>query len=754
MSDALEQDSWHERVLAAIAHVHGYWGGNEFGILHCPGGTMCHLTAAVAALFDPDLVFWYDKRPTKGYAKDLRFDVWSPFHSHWVVESVAESIQDLQITREFDSDFVVASGEFAQTPGWEYWSVPPGDPFRRKVPKVDALEDTRRWTVFDSGERYRGRLVRVKPRAEIGYCLTFPWCEKDSRRTLRLASNFGLPPDEQGWVRHSVDGEEFDLPPGFQTPAHVASEGILVRSYGMKGRAVVVCGKLASDYCAYYTLDKCLSRVAWVNDSTEVDRLLKECDGLQDVTSVHLVGTAAQECLRVARQGDYRCKILFANGAEAVEGLRRHDSFVSGSRALHLVAFSEGVSEAAAQPIVPPVFGLDGLANEGGIWISASDVEGYSPPSTREMAEATWFRLWRSKFGKSLDEWCGLRFARGHQRAIVQSAPHDPSVPVGWVVLSDVEVIGTRIYPKYRLAAPASGAGATMDRAVRVAGDIRSLARIFADKVECSFVNEILRCGSGGAGKGADKLGWRSASRKQHVLSLRDLQRVAEREGAPPKYGMDAILRLVDLGILERGFCLQCLSCGAGDWYHESAVLRSFSCYSCGAEQRLGPASFCIPPERSPEPVFMYALAEPIRRIRVDNGYVTALALAKVMGADLNDSGSRFVVAERAVFQGERQLMEVDFIALMDDRLILGECKTCESGKRQPDVEKKQLERYAKLAGDTGAAEVVFATDSVDGWSDGVKDRCKRVLGGEASGVQCIFWGLKELHSFGSVFGR
>ena len=180
--------------------------------------------------------------------------------------------------------------------------------------------------------------------------------------------------------------------------------------------------------------------------------------------------------------------------------------------------------------------------------------------------------------------------------------------------------------------------------------------------------------------------------------------------------------RYLDCGILRRGLVLKCTHCLYCDWYVLDDVGQSFICSRCRMEVTVVTDSWLSDHRRSDErdePTYYYDLAEVVYQSLSHNSDLPI----RVLGTLKAESKSSFQqVAEIDVESSDNaRLLEVDLLALVDGRIIIGEAKTGDQLKNTKRLEQQWLNRFADVAEGIAGDEVVFATANI--WREVTRER-------------------------------
>ncbi|MCA9335724.1 hypothetical protein KC967_02400 [Candidatus Saccharibacteria bacterium] len=168
---------------------------------------------------------------------------------------------------------------------------------------------------------------------------------------------------------------------------------------------------------------------------------------------------------------------------------------------------------------------------------------------------------------------------------------------------------------------------------------------------------------------------------------------------------------LIAKEIISRGLIFQCSRCRRAGWYSIASVSDRFTCLRCGLEQPYNHASWKSPAE----PKWYYRLAETVYLFYGSSSHLTVLALDKLRQEAPNEF---HYVSETDITNPElsRPKQEVDVLAIVRGRMVLGECKDC-------PVKASDLRKYHTIFSQLNIKPAYFllATTEV-GVSDTVQD--------------------------------
>jgi hypothetical protein len=151
---------------------------------------------------------------------------------------------------------------------------------------------------------------------------------------------------------------------------------------------------------------------------------------------------------------------------------------------------------------------------------------------------------------------------------------------------------------------------------------------------------------------------------------------------------------LVQRGVLQQGAEVRCLNCGSFYWYEVERLQPRVSCLGCRA-------SIALPTETE----WSYRLNDLVANALRATG---TLAVVQALYSLLHDTrGNMFLFLPcqefAETFEGESRL-ELDLLALVKDRFIIGEVKSSPSG-----FGAEGLDRAVAIAEELGPDELVLA---------------------------------------------
>jgi hypothetical protein len=147
--------------------------------------------------------------------------------------------------------------------------------------------------------------------------------------------------------------------------------------------------------------------------------------------------------------------------------------------------------------------------------------------------------------------------------------------------------------------------------------------------------------------------------------------------------------RLVESEILRLGILTKCHECLDTSFLAVGAFGKTFSCPRCGEVARTPPV-----------PLLGYRLAEAAHQFLINEGDVNVLAVSALARRARGGFSYDF---DHNIFEGTSK-RELDFIAVLDGRVVIGE------SKKAGDVERSDCDLLRRVAGKIRAWAVIIAT--------------------------------------------
>lgn len=517
-----------------------------------------------------------------------------------------------------------------------------------------------------------------------------------------------------------------------------------------------VVGSTLEDFCFFYALSRLRPRIVWLPTADEA--LLKELvEGIYgkpapvDRTKPALY-TSLSLSQEQARGTIEELGWVAANGGEdklvdtfegvplqsvspatmIPRGLRRRYR-LRGPLGEHLGPFFDGVAGTSLSPPIP--IAVATLPASQANWVVEFAISGFLPPPRREVSDLLSLAMGGHRHAVFPFERGTVRMSDDGVAVQVPSSMFRSGAPVEDVLLPlqllrpDDRSVFLTLARATDLTLEPSDKGRYTDEALRVLGGLDEAAEFFRDASREAILTAFL-AKEGESGR------WVPADGRR-VLTSDDIRMVLNtsvEEAATLGDGL--ILRRA----ASRGICLRCERCSRATWYPLRALADDFRCVFCQRRQRmLGRSMVRSHPDGSPT-IFL-RLEEMIAQARTHHCTLTILALRALKAiADRMQSGFHYVTETNLKREGKGLVGEVDFLAVVDGRFILGECKAGE-GVASP-LERKQAERFGRLSRRLRADVALYVTEA-DAWS--ARDISIAERGFASGSVLLRFWAKADL---------
>ena len=182
--------------------------------------------------------------------------------------------------------------------------------------------------------------------------------------------------------------------------------------------------------------------------------------------------------------------------------------------------------------------------------------------------------------------------------------------------------------------------------------------------------------------------------------------------------------KLVAAKITYRGFVLRCAVCKYVGWYSLAHLADEFRCTRCGREQTISRQHW----RRPAAPQIFYKLDEIVYQFLKSDGDVVALGLDYMA----RNSKRPFHYSPEVEFRrSDSTLMgEIDFCAVYDDVLTIGEAKKKGELASSNGEARKIIEKYVHLADMLYARRVLFCTTSQE-WNSSTVEAVHQAFQGK-----------------------
>jgi 5-methylcytosine-specific restriction endonuclease McrA len=341
-------------------------------------------------------------------------------------------------------------------------------------------------------------------------------------------------------------------------------------------------------------------------------------------------------------------------------------------------------------------------------WIAEVEIEGYRLPRRRDMVEGLLHGVSSPRVRLSQR---GIAFCP-MPRLILGGYDLPSQVVRPELTLLDAEDVCARLFAAAGLSMKVSNKGKYFRQALSKFGSLGELSQFLLQEQHQSVLARYsdweTRPGKGVTDQGI-------------VLNQRrylDLDAMIAALGIPSEdrqneetYSLlsELLADWVGRGLVRRGLALKCQRCDNMDWYPIESVSEAFSCPRCGSTETWTVDHIHRLEGQPPEPSWYYQLDEALFQFVQANGFVTAATLAGLEGA----SSSGFMYLPEVEYWPESQKStehkpEIDFVAVADGKVLLGECKTVVD--KIAKQARAQFVKHARLASQLLADGFVLGT--------------------------------------------
>lgn len=239
-------------------------------------------------------------------------------------------------------------------------------------------------------------------------------------------------------------------------------------------------------------------------------------------------------------------------------------------------------------------------------------------------------------------------------------------------------------------------------------GSFDKMAEFFIDEKSRNFLMKYLSTSPSEEGEGV----WLQNEGRRY-LCFNDIRQIVPAD--TPEF-LDNLLKR---SILYRGLIFQCEKCRNSAWYPIEEVTNIFKCSRCRTEQIYEHEHW----KKPEEPRWYYQLDEVVYQGLTHNMHVPVLALWNLKKGIKEAFHYTPEIEIRKVRISEKPDTELDFVAILDGEIFVGEAK------KENDISKTQLHRLKALTAVIQVKKVVLATVS-ERWNDGTIDNAKEIFGG------------------------
>jgi len=164
-------------------------------------------------------------------------------------------------------------------------------------------------------------------------------------------------------------------------------------------------------------------------------------------------------------------------------------------------------------------------------------------------------------------------------------------------------------------------------------------------------------------------------------------------------------------GILSRGLVLKCSHCLNTTWYRLNDLSHSFKCSRCRQRATISEVSWSADHGKgdpAPEPTFYYSMAEVVYQALRHDADVPIRAIGELRSRPTESVQQ----ATDSIVSKAGQRFELDLLALVDGRIVIGEAKKGNRLESTATRERRWLNDLADIADAITADEVALATST------------------------------------------
>ncbi len=182
---------------------------------------------------------------------------------------------------------------------------------------------------------------------------------------------------------------------------------------------------------------------------------------------------------------------------------------------------------------------------------------------------------------------------------------------------------------------------------------------------------------------------------------------------------------LLHINVLQRGLVVPCSECERRAFYRIELLGENNTCPRCGAPAHATDAWRSQLEE--PEPEWFYDLHGAVRELLQQDGDVPFLA-----GQALAAQAQTFEeIAELDFLRPDQDPDEIDIVALVDGRLVIGEAK-CVPTLGTKKESNKAIAKLLRISDLLGADEILLATSAPGPWKESQTDQLLKATAGQS----------------------
>jgi hypothetical protein len=244
-------------------------------------------------------------------------------------------------------------------------------------------------------------------------------------------------------------------------------------------------------------------------------------------------------------------------------------------------------------------------------------------------------------------------------------------------------------------------------------GSFDDMADFFMANINRNLLMKYLSKDPSGQGEGI----WLQNEGRRY-LCLNDIKQIA------PADTSELLDTLFEKGILHRGFIFQCKKCSNSAWYPIEEVTNTFKCSRCRTEQIYKHEHWKHPEE----PAWYYQLDEVIYQGLTHNMHIPVLALRNLKKRAKEGFHYSPEIEIREDKTSKKPDLELDFVAVIDGEIFLGEAKKDNEISRTNADERTKLDQLKKIVLILPYVTLVLATLS-ENWAERTVNNAKEIFG-------------------------
>lgn len=277
------------------------------------------------------------------------------------------------------------------------------------------------------------------------------------------------------------------------------------------------------------------------------------------------------------------------------------------------------------------------------------------------------------------------------------------------VSLPDQKDVFRQLFADHGLELRTSSAGNYLSTMSELFGGLTRMIDALNDATHSAVLSKFIDTSP--AKKGVSDNGWISKDKRRY-LDSRSISTVVSGDDVAAR---NSIKWLLTSGLVRRGLVEKCPYCLAMEWYSNESVGQTYRCIRCGETTLISANS-----------EWFFGLHEGVREALAHNQDVTVRTLSVIAGPNVDSFmwlPASDVHAIDSDGDPDKPLAEVDFVALKDGELVIGECKSNGILLKKDEA---QMERIANLAERVRADRLIFATTAHE-WKPAAKARIAKL---------------------------